>query len=106
MRVTLENVCKRFNGNRVLRGVDLTLEPGEVVALAGINGAGKSTLLHCMAGLLVPTRGRIQFDGEDFERQRLDLRRRFMFLPDFPQFILADTLLGQLSMLLNVYEKP
>jgi energy-coupling factor transport system ATP-binding protein len=51
------------DGPAILRGVDLVLEPGESVALMGRNGAGKSTLLRHAAGLLDPTRGRIDRAG-------------------------------------------
>jgi energy-coupling factor transport system ATP-binding protein len=51
-------------GPSILRGVDLRLEPGELVALMGRNGAGKSTLLRHAKGLLEPTRGRVQRGGE------------------------------------------
>ena len=50
-------------GPAILRGVDLRLQPGESVALMGRNGAGKSTLLRHAAGLLAPTRGRIERGG-------------------------------------------
>jgi energy-coupling factor transporter ATP-binding protein EcfA2 len=50
-------------GPAILRGVDLIVEPGETVALMGRNGAGKSTLLRHAAGLLTPTRGRVESAG-------------------------------------------
>ncbi|HEY3759076.1 MAG TPA: ATP-binding cassette domain-containing protein [Solirubrobacteraceae bacterium] len=50
-------------GPAILRGVDLRVKPGESVALMGRNGAGKSTLLRHAAGLLAPTRGRVQSSG-------------------------------------------
>ncbi len=51
------------SGPAILRGVDLTLRPGESVALMGRNGVGKSTLLRHAAGLLAPTRGKVQRAG-------------------------------------------
>jgi energy-coupling factor transporter ATP-binding protein EcfA2 len=54
---------ERAGGRAVLRGLDLTLAPGERVALMGRNGAGKSTLLRHANGLLKPTRGRVETAG-------------------------------------------
>jgi energy-coupling factor transporter ATP-binding protein EcfA2 len=51
------------DGKAILRGVDLELQPGERVALMGRNGAGKSTLLRHAAGLLKPTRGKVERGG-------------------------------------------
>jgi lipoprotein-releasing system ATP-binding protein len=54
----------------VLRGIDLEIAEGELVALTGPSGAGKSTFLHLLGTLDVPTRGRVLYDGEDvFERR-------------------------------------
>ncbi len=55
--------CEIPRGPAILRGVDLTIAPGERVALMGRNGAGKSTLLRHAAGLVSPTRGKIERSG-------------------------------------------
>jgi len=49
----------------VLRGVDLQVNPGEIVALLGSNGAGKSTLNNTVCGLVRATAGQVRFDGQD-----------------------------------------
>lgn len=60
-----EGVQVAYDKVKVLFGVDLVVEPGEIVALLGTNGAGKSTLLKAISGLIDPAGGRITFDGRD-----------------------------------------
>src|SRR5687767_8330555 len=50
---------------QVLKGIDLNIHPGQLLAIVGPSGAGKSTLLHCMGTLDLPTRGRIRLAGEE-----------------------------------------
>src|SRR5262245_38998754 len=66
MAPTLEvkNLVKEYPGVKALRGVDFTVNRGEVHCLLGPNGAGKSTLIKCVAGVVAPTEGEILFDGE------------------------------------------
>jgi simple sugar transport system ATP-binding protein len=60
----VRGVSIRFGGVEALRGVDLDVRAGEVVALAGDNGAGKSTLIKVVSGVYVPTGGEVRFRGE------------------------------------------
>lgn len=60
-----EGIVKIYAGTRVLKGVSISLRPGEVVGLVGHNGAGKSTLLKCLSGAIRPEEGTIHLDGEE-----------------------------------------
>ena len=72
----VDGVTVRFGDRVVLDEVGLTVGAGEVVGLLGPSGSGKSTLLRVIAGLLVPDRGRVAWDGEDL-RTVPTHRRRF-----------------------------
>ena len=74
-----------FGETPALRGADLSVQRGEVLAVMGPSGSGKSTLLYCLAGILVPDSGEVSFDGQRLdtmhEQQRSRLRRdRFGFV--------------------------
>ncbi|WP_028629117.1 MULTISPECIES: L-cystine ABC transporter ATP-binding protein TcyN [Pseudomonas] len=58
--ITVRNLTKSFKGQEVLKGIDLTIEPGEVVAIIGPSGSGKTTLLRCLNLLEVPSGGLIK----------------------------------------------
>jgi len=59
----LDDVEVAYGDMVAVRGVSMTVEPGELVAIIGSNGAGKTTTLRAIGGLLTPRRGRIEFDG-------------------------------------------
>lgn len=66
--VDLRQLSVGYSGIPALRGVNLSLEKGEIVTLVGANGAGKSTLVKAISGLLTPISGEIFFDGVDITR--------------------------------------
>jgi len=63
--LSVENLRAGYGAVEVLRGVDIRISHGELIALLGSNGAGKTTLNAVMSGLLAPRSGRVIFDGED-----------------------------------------
>ena len=72
MVLKAENLAKRYfrktgqaNSFFAVRGVDLTLQAGEIILLTGRSGSGKTTLLHMLSGLLTPTEGKVSLDGMD-----------------------------------------
>ncbi|HEY8348190.1 MAG TPA: ABC transporter ATP-binding protein [Symbiobacteriaceae bacterium] len=64
------------NETKALKGINLTLAPGEFVTVVGSNGAGKSTLLNAIAGVFPPDEGVIRLGGEDITRQSEVVRAR------------------------------
>jgi urea transport system ATP-binding protein len=74
--LSLRGVEAFIGGSRILRGVDLDIEPGEIVARMGRNGVGKTTPLKVITGLLPSRGGSLMFGGRPFERLAPDARAR------------------------------
>ncbi|MBR2180561.1 MAG: amino acid ABC transporter ATP-binding protein [Oscillospiraceae bacterium] len=62
----VNNLYKSFGKTEVLRGIDFSMEQGEVLSVIGSSGSGKTTLLRCINALEVPTKGRIAINGDEF----------------------------------------
>ncbi|WP_244847026.1 amino acid ABC transporter ATP-binding protein [Caballeronia sp. SL2Y3] len=72
--VETRNLHKHFGSNQVLKGIDFTVERGQVVSIIGKSGSGKSTLLRTLNGLESIDEGSIEIDGEHIDARRADLR--------------------------------
>ncbi|MGW4155163.1 ABC transporter ATP-binding protein [Micromonospora chersina] len=90
--VEARDISLSFGETPALRGASVLVKPGEIVAIMGPSGSGKTTLLHCLAGILVPDKGEIHYDGRRIdtlsETRRSVLRRdEFGFVFQFGQLV-------------------
>ena len=102
------NLKKSFGETEAMRGISLEIERGEVLAIMGPSGSGKSTLLHCLAGIIRPDHGRVEYNGRRIDnlsdRDRTRLRRQqFGFVFQFSQLVPELTALDNVAvpLLLN-----
>jgi putative ABC transport system ATP-binding protein len=89
-----------FGKTEALRGVDVDLHHGEVVAIMGPSGSGKSTLLHCLAGVIAPDAGTVALDGRVISALDEDARGRIR-LKEFGFVFQFGQLLGELTAMDN-----
>ena len=80
-----EEICKSYRGRRVVNGVSLQVDQGEVVGLLGPNGAGKTTTFYAIVGLIPPDNGRVLYDGQDITDVPMYLRARQYGISYLPQ---------------------
>jgi len=80
MAISVIELCRAYGEVTAVQGLSFDAAAGEIVGLIGPNGAGKTTTLRCLAGILVPTSGRIVIDGEDItaasDAKRTAIRRK------------------------------
>ena len=75
MMIEVKNLKKDFGKNQVLRGIDVSIEKGEVVVVIGPSGSGKSTFLRCLNLLEVPTDGTIVIEGEEITGKKANVNK-------------------------------
>lgn len=94
--LTLENVTFRYPGTEtnILENVNLTIHPGEKLAIVGLNGAGKTTLVKLLCGFYDPTEGRVLLNGQDIREFN---RRQYyeLFSAVFQNFSIMDTTVAE-----------
>ncbi|WP_099212009.1 ABC transporter ATP-binding protein [Thermococcus henrietii] len=105
--IVLENVRKFIKGKEVLRGVSLTVKPGQIHAYLGHNGAGKTTTFRLVLGLLVPDSGRVEVLGVN-PLKNPEVRARIGYLPEYdllyPNITVLDNL-RRYALLKGVYDE-
>lgn len=91
--ISVRNLHKRYGRKSILRGVELSVQEGQVLALLGANGAGKTTLMRIVSGLAKPERGEIRLGGASFRQAGHELRRYIGLVSHAP--LLYENLSGE-----------
>ena len=105
----LRGVSKKFSAIKVVNDISFTVAPGEVLGYLGPNGAGKTTTIRMLAGLLVPSKGEILFNGENIRSDIYAYKKRIGNVPEqseiYPHLSAYDYLV-MVGRLRGLPEKP
>jgi len=85
MSILVQDYYKIYGQTVAADGITFSVAPGEILGLVGPNGAGKTTTLRAMAGILVPTRGRIVIAGHDMSQEPVAAKSKLAYVPDDPR---------------------
>jgi ABC-2 type transport system ATP-binding protein len=80
--IEVEGLSKNYGDVAAVHGLSFRVEPGEIVGLVGANGAGKTTTLRAITGILRPTAGTTRVGGADIQKQPVEAKRCFAYIPD------------------------
>ncbi len=80
--IRVHNLRKSYRDNNVLKGIDMSIAPGEVIGYLGSNGAGKSTTVKILCGILGQYEGEVNILGHDLRTESLEIKRRIGYIPE------------------------
>lgn len=82
--IQVEGLQKLYGDFPAVQGLSFEVAPGEVLGLVGPNGAGKTTTIRSIAGIIIPTKGRIRIAGHDLSTEPVAAKSALAFIPDEP----------------------
>ncbi|MDY0220181.1 MAG: LPS export ABC transporter ATP-binding protein [Desulfobacterium sp.] len=102
--LALKNLVKTYSGRRVVNGVDITVNPGQVTGLLGPNGAGKTTTFYMAVGMIKPDKGQVFLDRNDITDYPMYMRARrgIGYLPQEPSIFGKLTVRQNITVILEV----
>ena len=103
MPIAVEHFGRSYGNVKAVDDLSFDVAAGEIVGLIGPNGAGKTTTLRSLAGILLPTTGRIQVDGFDLAANPIEAKRRLAFMPDEPHLFEYLTVEEHLRLIARLY---
>lgn len=104
MKIEIKNLTKVLGGNTVVDNVNITMESGTVYGLCGYNGCGKTMLMRLIAGLIIPTKGSVSYDGKTLGKQ-LDFPPSIGILIENPAFLDSRSGFDNLKLLASIKGK-
>jgi len=120
--VEIKNLVKKYGTKQVLHGINLDIQPGQIIGYIGPNGAGKSTTVKILCGLIDEFEGDVSVFGKDLRTNQLDIKKRIGYIPEnaalyesltpleFMQFvgqmrgIQNDVILSKAEALMDIFE--
>lgn len=102
--ITIKNLKKSYGKNLVLKGINLTIEEGDIYAFVGSNGAGKTTTIKAMLGILPFDSGDVLYDKLSIRTDGLKIKEELAYIPDNPDIYEHLTGLEYLNFIADMYE--
>lgn len=103
--IELKDVSKSYiAGKYAVDDLNLTIKSGEIFGFLGPNGAGKTTTIKMITGILKPTKGQILISGKDIQKDSIDAKKKFGYVPDSPEMFLRLKGIEYLNFIADVYE--
>ncbi len=101
----IEGLTKIYDGKKkAVDNLNLVVEKGEIFGFLGPNGAGKTTTLRMITGILASTEGKITVNGYDLDRQPIEAKKSFTYVPDHPEIFSAIKGIDYLNFIADIYE--
>jgi len=102
----LESIYKSYGDIKAVRGIELTLDKGEILGLLGPNGSGKSTTMKMVLGILKPDSGEVFVFGEKLSTAPVELKKKLGYVPETPQLYEFLTGLEYIDFVAEMYGVP
>lgn len=102
--IEIKKLHKFYGKKEVLKGVNLTVNDGDIYAFVGSNGAGKTTTIKAMLGILPFEQGDVLYDGKSIKDEPLKIKQDLAYIPDNPDIYEHLTGLEYLSFIADMYE--
>lgn len=102
--IEVDGLHKLYGNFPAVQGLSFRVAPGEVLGLVGPNGAGKTTTIRSIAGIIIPTSGRISIAGHDLSRDPVAAKTALAFIPDEPHLFEYLTVEEHLRFIARLYQ--